>query len=105
MSVYYIGSYDIVDPESFKRYPPLVAALLPKYGGEVLASDTNGYAIEGQPRRMNAIVKFPSREAVLAFYDDPEYQEAKRIRQQAAANITMVIVEEFSRPAGRPGLT
>ena len=97
MSVYYIGAYDIIDPESFKRYPPLVAALLPKYGGEVLASDTNGHAVEGQPRTMNAIVKFPSKEAVLAFYDDPDYQEAKRIRQQSATNITMVVVEEFHR--------
>jgi uncharacterized protein (DUF1330 family) len=97
MSVYYIGAYDIIDLESFKRYPPLVAALLPKYGGEVLASDANGLAIEGQPRKMNAIVKFPSKEAVLGFYNDPGYQEAKRIRQQSATNITMVIVEEFGQ--------
>ncbi|MEO8621674.1 MAG: DUF1330 domain-containing protein [bacterium] len=97
MSVYYIGAYDIIDAESFKRYPPLVAALLPKYGGEVLASDTNGLAIEGEPRKMNAIVKFPSKEAVLGFYNDPAYEEAKRIRQQSATNITMVIVEEFGK--------
>jgi len=99
MSVYYIGSYDIVDAELFKQYPPLVSALLPKYGGEVLASDTNGMAIEGSPRRMNAIVRFPSKDAVLGFYNDPAYQEAKRIRHQSAANITMVIVDEFVRPA------
>jgi hypothetical protein len=29
MAVYYIGTYDIVDPEQFKKYPPLVMALLP----------------------------------------------------------------------------
>ena len=28
MAVFYIGTYDIVDPEEFKKYPPLVAALL-----------------------------------------------------------------------------
>ena len=30
MAVYYIGTYDIVDPHTFRRYPPLVMALLPK---------------------------------------------------------------------------
>ncbi len=41
MAVYYIGSYDIDDFEQFQDYGPKVAALLPKYGGELLASDTD----------------------------------------------------------------
>ena len=42
---------------------------------------------------MNAIIRFPSREAALGLYDDPDYQEAKRIRQGATSGGTMVIVE------------
>jgi uncharacterized protein (DUF1330 family) len=95
MAVYYIGTYDIHDPEQFKQYPPVVMALLPKYGGKVLASDTAAYVVEGTGRTMNAIIKFPSREAALGLYNDPDYQEAKRIRQKSARNISMVIVEEF----------
>ena len=41
MAAYYIGTYDIVDPNEFQKYPPVVLSLLPKYGGEVLASDTS----------------------------------------------------------------
>ena len=93
MAVYYIGSYDIDDPVAFAAYPPVVIGLLPKYGGELLASDTSGYAVEGTPRTMNAIIRFPSREAALGLYDDPDYQEAKRIRQGATSGGTMVIVE------------
>ena len=100
MAVYYIGAYDIDDVEKFKRYPLIVASLLPKYGGEVLASDTHAYAVEGKPRTMNAIIKFPSREAVLGLYNDPAYQEGKRIRQESTSNGTMIIVEEFVRPPG-----
>jgi uncharacterized protein (DUF1330 family) len=48
MAVYYIGTYDIQDPEQFKQYPPVVMALLPRYGGTVLASDTAAYAVEGK---------------------------------------------------------
>ena len=101
MAVYYIGAYDIDNVEEFRRYGPIVAALLSKYGGELLASDTAPYAVEGHARTMNAIIRFPSREAVLGLYNDPEYQEAKQIRQRSTSNCAMVIVEEF---AHRPGV-
>ena len=99
MAVFYIGTYDIVDPEAFKKYPPLVLALLPKYGGLVLASDTAGVVVEGTGRTMNAIIRFPSKEAALGLYNDPAYQEAKRIRQASTTNISMVLVEEFQAAA------
>jgi uncharacterized protein (DUF1330 family) len=95
MAVYYIGNYDIVDPKEFQKYPPLVMALLPKYGGVVLASDTAGHLVEGTARTMNAIIRFPSKEAALGLYNDPNYQEAKRIRQASTRNVSMVLVEEF----------
>jgi len=95
MAIFYIGSYDIIDPNEFQKYPPLVMALLPKYGGEVLASDTAAFLVEGTARTMNAIIRFPSREAALGLYNDPAYQEAKRIRQAATRNVSMVLVEEY----------
>ena len=96
MAVLYIGTYDIVDPDQFKKYPPLVMALLPKYGGTVLASDTEGFVVEGSARTMNAVIRFPSKEAALGLYDDPDYQEAKRIRQASTKNISMVLVKDMS---------
>ena len=95
MAVYYIGTYDIDDAEAFRRYPPLVLALLPKYGGEVLASDTSAYVVEGRARTMNAIIRFPSRAAALGLYNDPDYQEPKRLRHRSTSNCTMVLVEEY----------
>jgi uncharacterized protein (DUF1330 family) len=95
MAAYYIGTYDILDPNEFQKYPPVVMSLLPKYGGEVLASDTSALLVEGTARTMNAIIRFPSKEAALGLYNDPAYQEAKRIRQQSTTNISMVLVEEF----------
>jgi uncharacterized protein (DUF1330 family) len=95
MAIFYIGSYDIVDADEFQKYPPLVLALLPKYGGVVLASDTEGLLVEGTARTMNAIIRFPSKEAALGLYNDPAYREAKRIRQASTKNVSMVLVEEF----------
>jgi len=95
MAALYLGSYDIVDPGEFQKYPPLVLALLPRYGGEVLASDMAGVLVEGTLRMMNAVIRFPSKDAALALYNDPDYQEAKRIRQASTRNVSMVLVEEF----------
>jgi uncharacterized protein (DUF1330 family) len=95
MAVFYIGTYDIVDPEQFKKYPLLVMALLPKYGGEILASDTQAFVVEGSGKTMNAIIRFPSKEAALGLYNDPDYQEAKRIRQASTTNISMVLAQEI----------
>ena len=39
--------------------------------------------------------RFPSKEAALGLYNDPDYQEAKRIRQASTRNISMVLVYEF----------
>src|SRR5678815_5583839 len=94
MAAYYIGTYDIVDPNEFQKYPPVVMSLLPKYGGEVLASDTSALLVEGTVRTMNAIIRFPSKEAALGLYNDPAYQEAKRIRQASTKNVSMVLVDE-----------
>jgi uncharacterized protein (DUF1330 family) len=99
MAIFYIGCYDVIDPAEFQKYPPLVMALLPKYGGEVLASDLSGFLVEGTARTMNAIIKFPSRAAALGLYNDPDYQEAKRIRQASTKNVSMVLVEEFKLSA------
>lgn len=95
MAVFYIGTYDVIDPNEFQKYPPLVVALLPKYGGEVLASDLAAVLVEGTARTMNAIIKFPSKAAALGLYNDPDYQEAKRIRQASTKNVSMVLVDEF----------
>lgn len=94
MAIYYIGSYDIEDMELFQQYPPKVAALLPKYGGEVLATDLQTICLEGQAKTLNAIIRFPSEEAALGLYNDPEYQAGIRdIRLRSTKNTTMVLVK------------
>ena len=47
---------------------------------------------------MNAVIRFPSKEAALGLYNDPDYEEAKRIRQASTKNMSMVIAQEI--PAG-----
>ncbi|MBC9931560.1 DUF1330 domain-containing protein [Chitinophaga qingshengii] len=96
MAAYYINSYDIIDMALFSQYPPKVIVLLEKYGATVIASDLEGIAVEGSPRMMNAIIRFPSTEAALQCYQDPDYEPLKILRQQATRNCTMVLVKAFN---------
>jgi uncharacterized protein (DUF1330 family) len=93
MSVYYVNSYNIDDPETFAKYPPLATAIINKYGGKVLAADTEAISIEGKGKMMNAIVQFPSQEAALNCYNDPEYREVRKIRINATSEGTMILAK------------
>jgi uncharacterized protein (DUF1330 family) len=97
MAVYVVNAYDITDFETFKEYPPRVAPLLQKYGAKLLAMETNPKALEGKPRTMNAIVEFPSEDAVYNFYNDPEYQSFIHLRRDSTSNCTMIILQQFER--------
>ncbi len=98
MAVYYMmNSYDIENWEAFQQYGPNVLPLLLQYGAEVLAADTEAISLEGQAKTMNAIVKFPSREAALNCCQDPRYQEIRKIRIDSTSNCTMILVKQFSQ--------
>ena len=97
MSVFVVNAYDIHDPETFKEYPPRVAPLLLKHGAKLLAMDTEATSLEGKPKKMNAIVEFPSEEAVYNFYNDPEYQSFIYLRHNSTSNCTMIILKQFEK--------
>jgi len=97
MAVYVVNAYDIDDLDTFKDYPPRVAPLLQKHGAKLLAMETNPKALEGKPRTMNALVEFPSEEAVHKFYNDPEYQSFIHLRHNSTSNCTMIILNQFEK--------
>ena len=95
MPVYIVNAYDIHDFEAYKKYPPQVRPLLKKYGARVIAMETNPKALEGNARTMNAIIEFPSEEAVDHFYNSPEYQSFIHLRHHSTSNSTMIMLKEF----------
>ena len=97
MPVYYMNSYDITDADKYQEYGPLAIPIIMKYGGEVLAADTTGIAVEGRAKNMNAIIRFPSEQAALSCYNDPEYQQVRKVRIDSTSNCTMVLVKHFEK--------
>jgi uncharacterized protein (DUF1330 family) len=97
MPVYLVNSYNIHNLEIFKEYPPKVAQLLLKYGARVLAMEINPKTLEGIPKTMNAILEFPSEEAVREMYADPDYQAIIHLRHNSTSECTMVVLHQFAK--------
>jgi len=93
--VYVVNSYDIHDFETYSGYPERVRPLLAAYGAKVIAMDTHARVLEGKARTMNAVIEFPSEEAVLKFYNDPNYQSFIHLRHHSTSNTSMIIIDKF----------
>jgi uncharacterized protein (DUF1330 family) len=56
-----------------------VVPLLRKHGAEILVADYESQQLEGEPRKVNVVLKFPSAEAARNWYNDPAYGPVKQI--------------------------
>jgi len=81
MTAYMIVDIEVRDNESFEEYRARVPALIRKHGGEYLTRGGTCDVIEGswQPRRL-VLFRFPSRAAIHAFFEDPDYADLKALR-------------------------
>ena len=86
-----------VTPKSEEWIPNYLAAVGPlvaKHGGKYLARTMSHERVEGsgEDPALMVILEFPSKEAALAFYGDPEYQPHLQSRLAGAEN-TLTLVE------------
>lgn len=99
MSVYIIVSYDIEDPKGYEGYVPGVGPLLQKHNAEILVADYEAKSIEGKARGANAVLRFESEEAVMNFYNDPEYQPLKKLRLDSTKNGAIILAKPYVPPS------
>jgi uncharacterized protein (DUF1330 family) len=83
MSAYMVITAQISDIDGFRAYSAVASKLVADFGGEymVMAPEQN-ILLEGDwpDERRLVISKWPSVEAALAFWNSPEYAEAKHLR-------------------------
>ncbi len=89
---YIVGHVTISDTEAYKPYAARNDEIFPRYGGKFLVRGGTSEILEGEGHPRHVIVEFPSYEAALACYNDPDYQENMKIRQ-ANAEGTILVVE------------
>ena len=88
MSGFAIFNIEIKKPEEYKEYVDKVKPIAKKYGGEYIVRGGETTIIEGNwtyPKTV--VIKFPSYEKALEWYNSEEYQPVRQIRlDNAVAN-------------------
>ena len=89
---YIIGHITVTDPEAYPEYIRLDTPILKRLGGQFIVRGGTSEVVEGSALDRHVVVEFPSYEAALAAYNDPEYQKVADIRRRSADS-TIIVVE------------
>ena len=85
MPAYLIADTNIHDVERYEDYKRHVAPMIAKAGGRYLSRGGPHQRLEGdwEPVRM-VVIEFPSMTALKGWYESPEYQPLRAIRESAS---------------------
>lgn len=84
MPAYLIGWMEVLDQEKLDAYAARATPILESHGGRVLAAASSVRHLEGpEPKGDFVLIEFPSRQQAETFWDDPDYQEAAKLRKGA----------------------
>ena len=89
---YIIAHITVRDPEAYKEYVVRDTPILEGLGGRFIIRGGQSEAVEGTLHDRHVVIEFPSYEAALKAYHDPEYQEVADIRRRTADS-SIVVVE------------
>ena len=75
MSAYLLANITVNNPENYKEYVEKVKSIVEKFDGEYLVRGGEMSVIEGDwPHKRNIVIKFPSREKAMEWYNSEEYK-------------------------------
>ena len=93
MSAYMVALLKVTDPEQLKQYAAAAGEVTAKYGGRYLARGGAKTLLEGDLEEDRLVViEFKDRASAEAWYNSPEYQAARKLREGAAIG-TFVAVD------------
>ena len=86
MPAYLVCRVEVRDMETYAKYAAHSPGIVAQHGGRFLVRGGEIQALEGEPfdGRL-VIVEFPNAAAAKAFYNSPEYQAAKAIREPVSS--------------------
>lgn len=85
MPAYIIARVEVTDPEKYKGYTALTPGAIAAHGGRFVARGGGVTTLEGEDEtRRVVVIEFPDVATAKAFWNSPEYGEAKAKRENAA---------------------
>ena len=88
---YIIGHITVKDPEAYKEYVVRDTPILQALGGRFIVRGGQSQVMEGESLLRHVVIEFPSYEAALTAYNDPEYQAVADIRRRTADSVIIVV--------------
>ena len=92
MSGYAIFNIKVNNPDNYKEYVEKVKPTAEKFGGEYIVRGGANVTVEGSwehPRTV--VIKFPSYDKAIEWYNSVEYKPIKQIRLENAQANGMII--------------
>ncbi len=85
MSAFFVATVKVKDPEKFQEYAQKAGETMAPHGGEaVLRGKINDVLVGHADHQAVGIVKFPSQDALSAWFHSDAYQKIVPLRDEAA---------------------
>jgi uncharacterized protein (DUF1330 family) len=92
MPAYVIAEVEITNPAGYKEYAAVVPGTIAQYGGKFLHRGGPAHVLEGDwPQLRRVLIEFPSVEAARAWFNSPEYEKPKAMRQANSKGRLMLL--------------
>jgi uncharacterized protein (DUF1330 family) len=86
MPAYVVARIDVTDWGKYREYVKATPGIIAQYGGRFIARGGQTATLEGpEETRRIVLLEFPSMEQARAWYHSEEYQDARKLRDTAAA--------------------
>ena len=102
MSAYLITAYDIHDHDTYAQYNPgsmeTIMTVLTRHGGKVVTVGVSPESLGDSTRDAVVVLEFPTREAAMAWHEDPDYLPVRQFRLDSTKNIMTYVLDAFVPP-------
>jgi len=88
---YIIGHITVTDLEAYKEYIERDTPILERLGGRFIIRGGAAEVMEGTVHQRHVVIEFPTYEAALTAYNDPDYQDVAKIRHRTAESTILVV--------------
>ena len=92
MPAYLIAQINVTNEDSYREYLEKVTPIVKKYNGEYIIRAGKFKTVLGNwDYKRNVVIKFPSYEIALEWYNSEEYLPVKKIREDNSKGNVIII--------------
>ncbi|MBT5218663.1 MAG: DUF1330 domain-containing protein [Woeseia sp.] len=93
MPAYVVSMMSISDADTYRKYTDRTPPIVKRHGGKFLARGGDILTVEGEEYNDRMVIlEFPSRQAILDWYADPEYEDA-RVFRHASSDARILVID------------